>query len=69
MSLDHTTCDLEGMFEDETSVAMITLLAAYAVQIVTFDQRCLSDTVQAVFDEGLLPMMISIAMRVVQRGY
>lgn len=68
MFLDHIAGDLEEMFEDETLAVMKTLLAVSAVQTVNCVPRCLSDTVRAVFDEGLLPMMIRIVMRVVQNG-
>ena len=65
MSLDRIACDLEEMVEDEKFVAVMILLAVYAVQVVDSFQRGLSDTVQPVFDVGRHPKLMSIVMRVV----
>ena len=66
MFLDHIACDLEEMVEDETLFVMKTLFAVSAVQTVNCVPRSFSGTVRAVFDEGLLPMVILIVIRVVQ---
>lgn len=56
------------MAEKEALAAVISLLAVNAVQIVTPEQRHLSNIVRAVFYEGHLPTMIPIATRVIWKG-
>lgn len=60
LSLGHIACGLEELVEDETLVAVTTLLAVNAVLTGNLVQRCLSKTVRAVFDEELLLMTIPI---------